>query len=154
MLKINVDNTNKNFKLKKNSIKKLIRFVLTDQKCSEGEIGIVFIDHDFMVELNNKFLQKNSTTDVLSFPLGESNSSLMGEIYVNLDKAAEQAAEYNVALVKEMYRIIIHGLLHLFDYDDQTITDKQKMTEMEDYYLDVIKRMEFNFHSVIIERYQ
>ena len=144
-LKISIDNINKKFKLKKNPIKKLIRFIFNEEKRSHGEIGLIFVDNDYMIELNKKFLQQKNTTDVLSFPLEEADSSaIIGEMYVNLDKVIEQASDYNVTYLEEMTRIIIHGLLHLLGYNDQIRTDKLKMTERENYYLNIIEREDFN----------
>lgn len=140
-LKINVDNITTEFPVNKNNIKKLIRLVLTEEKHQHGEIGVVFVDHDYIIELNKKFLRKNCTTDVLSFPLNDLDSSIItGEIYINLHRVAEQASEYNVTFVEEMNRIIIHGLLHLLDYNDQTTAEKARMIKMEDQYLKISKQ--------------
>jgi len=140
-LKISIHNINKKFKLKKNPIKKLIRLIFSEEKRLQGEIGLIFVDHDYMIKLNKKFLQQKNSTDVLSFPLEEEDSSaLIGEIYINLDKVIEQASDYNITYLEEMNRIIIHGLLHLLGYNDQTRTDKVKMTDRENYYLKIIER--------------
>ena len=139
-LKISINNINTNFKIEQVSIKKLIRLIFREEQKDEGDIGVVFVDHNYMIELNKKFLNKNETTDVLSFPLNDSNSTIVaGEIYINLDSVAEQAAEYNVTFYEEMYRITAHGMLHLMGYDDTTKIQKSHITAREDYYLNLLK---------------
>ena len=118
--------------------------ILADEKYTQGEIGIVFVDHDYIIDLNKKYLNKDDTTDVLSFPLTEPGSSdISGEIYINLDRIAEQVVEYKVSFNEELYRIIIHGLLHLVGYTDYQLAEKKKMTIKEDHYLTILKQKEF-----------
>jgi len=137
-LKINIDNINKNYKFENRQIKKLMRLVFEGEKIFDGEIGVVFVDHNYITELNMKYLNKNSTTDVIAFPLNEpNNSTISGEIYVNLDQVAQQAQDYMVTFDQEMNRIIIHGLLHLMGYKDYSTSEREKMRAKEDFYLSV-----------------
>ncbi|MBD3290687.1 rRNA maturation RNase YbeY [candidate division KSB1 bacterium] len=136
-LEINIDNINDNFKVDTDNIEHLVNYVLNKENYKFGDIGIVFVNHNYIIELNKKFLGKNETTDVLSFSLDEtSKPEISGEVYINLDIVSENAIEFNVSFVEEVNRMVIHGLLHLAGYDDQTDSDKAIMTRREDLYLE------------------
>ena len=70
-------------------------------------------------------------TDVISFPL-EEGSNLEGEVYVNLDRARQQAKEFQVTVPAEVARLVIHGTLHLVGYDDTTLRKAAVMKKRED----------------------
>jgi rRNA maturation RNase YbeY len=84
--------------------------------------------------LNRRFLRHDSSTDVLAFPLGDQDV-LEGEIYVNLDRARNQAARYRVSFAEELARLIIHGTLHLAGYDDSGTSAARRMKRIEDQYV-------------------
>lgn len=90
-----------------------------------------------MRRLNKKFLQHDYATDVISFPLNDGRE-VSGEIYVGLDQARRQATKYGVSQKKEIHRLVIHGLLHLLGYGDDTPQKKNIMTLLEDYFLEWI----------------
>jgi rRNA maturation RNase YbeY len=110
---------------------------------SEGRelpsLAIVFTHSRFIRKMNREFLKHDYATDVIAFPLGE-DSSMEGEIYINLDAAQKQAREYGVTYTHESHRLLIHGALHLLEYDDTTLRGKKKMSEREDMYLELMKR--------------
>jgi probable rRNA maturation factor len=101
----------------------------------QGELRIVFVDDPFIQQLNKQYLKHDYATDVLSFPLERENSLLEGEIYVSIDRAISQAEMYQITVQEETWRLIIHGVLHLFGYDDQTDEQRRMMRQKEDYYL-------------------
>ena len=91
-------------------------------------------------EINKSYFHKNQSTDVITFYLNNDPfpceiQSPWGEIYICVDRAIEQAVEYQVSLENEITRLIVHGLLHLMGYMDETTEDKQRMTEKENHYL-------------------
>ena len=86
--------------------------------------------------MNAAYLKRRRTTDVLSFPLSDSPDPLLeGEVYVNVDCARRQARRYGVTFRNEVARLVIHGMLHLLDYDDKRESEKRKMTRLEDAHL-------------------
>ncbi len=91
---------------------------------STGQVNIVFIDDEFMAQLNETYKGRAGTTDVLSFNLtDEVADALSGEVYVCLDRAKAQAEELGVPFEEEVVRLVTHGLLHLaghvHDTDEQ-----------------------------------
>ena len=114
------------------------------QRVAEGEgfeiraLGIVLADRDTVHRLNREFLGHDYPTDVLSFSLDEDAAAdglIDGEVYVDLDTAAERAPEFGTPFEGEASRYVVHGLLHLMGYDDATDAESAAMREREDRYL-------------------
>ena len=137
--RINIENIFVGVKVKKKPIKEFTRYLLAKEGISKAEINIVLVDDEYITRLNQKFLNKDSTTDVLSFSLAdESNDQIEGEVYTNIDQIMQQAEDYHVTFNEELNRIIIHGVLHLIGFDDLTDEQKKIMTEKEDQYLTIL----------------
>lgn len=106
-----------------------------------GEIGaqgegatVAFVSDRAMRQLNRRFRGRDSSTDVLSFPAGQSefekaDGTTLGDVVVSLERAAEQATEHGLEFDEEVAQLILHGLLHLCGYDHET--DKGEMNRLE-----------------------
>ena len=137
--RINIENIFAGVKVKKKPIKEFTRYLLAKEGISKAEINIVLVDDEYITRLNHKFLNKDSTTDVLSFSLAdESNDQIEGEVYTNINQIMRQAEDYHITFNEELNRIIIHGVLHLIGFDDLTDEQKKIMTEKEDQYLTIL----------------
>jgi len=104
------------------------------------DVTVVLTDHATVRELNVAYLDHDYDTDVLSFWLGDGdaddpNVPLEGEVYVDLDTAAERCAEFGTDYEAEAIRYALHGVLHLCGYDDATPDEKAAMHRLEDRYL-------------------
>jgi len=86
--------------------------------------------------LNREHLGHDYPTDVLAFPFTEEDGLVDGEIYVDLDTAAERCAEFDATPEAEARRYALHGLLHLIGYRDKTEAGQKNMRALEDRYLD------------------
>jgi len=91
----------------------------------------IFVDNPKIRQMNYKYLQKDSATDVLTFanealslPGGRTN---LGDVFISLDKVIEQADEYGHSQVREIAFLAVHGFLHLLGYDHMT---KEAQTQM------------------------
>ena len=123
---------------------KLIGEAVTRAVEGEGfviqELSIVLADHPAVHELNHEWLGHDYETDVVSFPLNEealADRRIDGEIYVDLDTAAERAPDFGASFEGEALRYVLHGLLHLMGHDDTTEEQRAAMRALEDRYLDV-----------------
>jgi rRNA maturation RNase YbeY len=114
------------------------------QRAIDGEgftlrsLGVVLADRATVHRLNREFLDHDYPTDVLSFALDDGATSegiVDGEVYVDLDTAAERAPEFGTTFEGEARRYVVHGLLHLMGYDDATDAQRAAMREREDHYL-------------------
>ena len=97
------------------------------------------MDNEAIRELNREYRDKDSATDVLSFPMYEADEPiddeeeiLFGDIVISLERAQEQAAEYGHSLKREVMYLLVHGLLHLAGYDHMGEEDKKQMREKEE----------------------
>ncbi len=139
MISIRVFNSSRLRAIAPDETIRLARRVLTSERRKKAAVNIIYIDDRAMVRLNSAYLRHRRTTDVLSFPLSEdARRMLEGEVYVNLDQARRQAKEHRVTFKNEAARLVIHGVLHLLEYDDLSAEDKREMTRLEDRYLETI----------------
>jgi probable rRNA maturation factor len=102
-------------------------------------LAVITTHNRFIRKINKEFLAHDYATDVVAFPLG-SDGGVEAEIYINLDAARNQAKKYHVTYTQEVWRLLIHGALHILGYDDNTRKNKMSMNAREDYYLALISR--------------
>jgi probable rRNA maturation factor len=99
-----------------------------------GEVSLVLTDDTTIRRLNQRYRGIDRPTDVLSFDLSDDDGRT-GEIYVALPTAERQANMRGIPVVEEIYRLSIHGLLHLTGYDDQTEEENVEMVRETERYL-------------------
>ncbi len=98
------------------------------KKC--GEIAYIFCDDEKILEVNRTYLQHDYYTDVITFDYSEGNV-ISGDIFISLDTVKSNAAQYGQAYETEIYRIIIHGILHLCGINDKAPGEREHMTVCE-----------------------
>jgi probable rRNA maturation factor len=101
----------------------------------DSAISLTLIGDRAMRELNREYREKDAPTDVLSFPLEQAPAAeaerLLGDVVISVDTAARQAAEYDATLQRELYRLLIHGLLHLLGHDHVLAAERRVMEREE-----------------------
>lgn len=113
-----------------------VESVLQDENCPEAEVDVILVDDEFLRELKFEYFNQDVYTDVISFRLNsDAEDRAEGEIYISLDRAAEQALEYDVTADIEILRLAIHGTLHLLGYEDDTDEKKAHMAAIENRHL-------------------
>ena len=106
-------------------------------------VSVSFVDNTFIHQLNRDYRKIDRPTDVISFAFldGESDREAqlngggivcLGDIYISIDKAKEQAEEYGHSLNRELSFLFVHGLLHLLGYDHMTLEDEKVMFALQD----------------------
>lgn len=112
--------------------------------------NIVIADDDYLWELNRQFRGIDRATDVLSFPandlqgpigealeeglepeLGEEGELFLGDIFISIEHAADQAREYGNTLTQELCFLAVHGMLHLMGYDHMQEQEEQVMRQKQ-----------------------
>ncbi len=98
---------------------------------SIGEINYIFCDDEYLHKLNVEYLQHDTLTDVISFDntLGK---LISGDIYISVERVADNAKDFEVSFLDELHRVMIHGVLHYMGYKDKTEEEKIKMRKAED----------------------
>lgn len=106
-------------------------------------ITVVFLDDAAIRRLNKRFKRHDRPTDVLAFPLGKAGGrGVLAEIYISIDRAIDQAGSFGAGRGEELARYVVHGLLHLYGYDDLTRRERARMSAEEDRILQWIARKE------------
>jgi probable rRNA maturation factor len=91
--------------------------ILRHEWSGGGELSITFDGDKCLRNLNREFLGKDEPTDVIAFNLSPNEDYLVGDIYISVERAAEQAKDNKVELEQELLRLELHGILHLVGYD-------------------------------------
>lgn len=108
----------------------LIRSIF-DKVEGETEFNVIFVTNSQIQEINKTYRQVDSVTDVISFPDDE-DPTYIGDIFISLERALEQAAEYGHSYDREVGFLSVHGYLHLMGYDHHTKEDEKMMTEKQE----------------------
>ena len=96
-----------------------------------GDIHIALMDDDALLELNQKHLDHNDYTDVITFDYS-TPKAVNCDIAVSTDRVSENATQEGVTVENELARVLIHGILHCVGYSDKTHIDKQIMRKKEE----------------------
>ena len=118
-------------------INNILKLVFKTLNIMNGDVTIIFGPDELLSQLKKLFFNKDQLTDVIAFRLNDyEENSVEGEIYISLPRAKENAKTFCEQYEKEVARLIIHGSLHLLGYSDQTKSNRAKMTQMENEFLD------------------
>ena len=85
-----------------------------------------------MLDINNKYLDHDYYTDIITFDNSDRELEIEGDIFISIDRVRENAKSNNIQITDELNRVIIHGLLHLMGYNDKSADEKKVMSEKED----------------------
>ncbi|MCF0176907.1 MAG: rRNA maturation RNase YbeY [Bacteroidales bacterium] len=99
-----------------------------------GNISIIFCSDNYILDINQKFLQHDYFTDIITFNYNEADK-LHGDLFISIDSVRENAIEYGSEFTEELDRVMVHGVLHLIGYDDHTSKDQAEMRRKENYYI-------------------
>ncbi len=113
-------NYNTHFMLdQEKKIKQWIQYVIHKEGHNVGEINYVFCDDAYLNNINVKYLQHDTFTDIISFDYTV-GKIINGDIFISVERVKENALKYNVTFVNEILRVMIHGVLHYLGYKDKT----------------------------------
>ncbi|MBR5212287.1 MAG: rRNA maturation RNase YbeY [Bacteroidales bacterium] len=113
---------------------KWLRLVAESEIRKIGDISIIFCSDNYILDVNQKYLQHDYFTDIITFDYCEGDR-LSGDLFISVDSVRENAVEYGTEFSEELYRVIVHGVLHLIGYDDHNDEDIAMMRKKENYYL-------------------
>ncbi len=136
VIRLSVSNISKCWFLNKKKLKSIVRSVLKSVGINEANISLVFCSDREIRRLNFLYRGKDRPTDVLSFSMREGkrlkgDSSILGDVVISVDRARKQAKRFSSTFKREIYLYIIHGILHLLGYDDQSISSRKRMRRKE-----------------------
>ena len=126
MNEINIFNECKDIDFHKDHIIQLINLSLKATKYNQVKINLIFCNNDKLNSFKRKYFDDDVLTDIVTFPIKNDND-LEAEIYISFEMAKLNADEFNVSLNNELSRLIIHGVLHLIGFNDNTKDAKKIM---------------------------
>ena len=108
--------------------------VILSENCREGDINYLFCDDKYLHDINVKYLNHDTLTDIISFDYSV-GKELHGDICISIERVIENAKEFKVSFEDELKRVMIHGVLHYCGYKDKTEEEKSVMRSKEDHYI-------------------
>jgi rRNA maturation RNase YbeY len=116
---------------KKSWIKDLVK----EQGFKLGELSYIFLNDEGLHKFNLEYLKHDTYTDIITFDNSEDEDVIEGDIFISVERIAENAKKFKVDFEIELTRVMAHGVLHLCGYLDKKPDDVKLMREMEDNYV-------------------
>lgn len=128
---ITFDSDNIDFpNIKKRETSAWIKKIANSYNKKIGDVGYLFCNDEKILEINRQYLDHDFYTDIISFDYSEGDI-ISGDIFISLDTVRTNSQKYNTDYQEELYRVIIHGVLHLCGLDDKLEEDAIRMRESE-----------------------
>ena len=114
-------------------VEMVLKKAIEIEKLGVVNFNVIIVDNEFIHKMNREYRGIDRPTDVISFALEDEHDidyddfRLLGDIYISIDKAKEQAKEYGHSLRREICFLSVHGLLHLLGYDHMEKEDEKVM---------------------------
>lgn len=108
----------------------IARIIASEGK-SEGEISYIFCDDEYLLKINQEYLEHDYYTDIISFDYSIGNQ-LNGDVFISIERVKDNAHEFSVPFKDELHRVMAHGILHYCGYKDKTDEEAEVMRAKED----------------------
>ncbi len=105
--------------------------VISSEIKGEGDINYIFCDDNYLVEINQQYLNHDTLTDIISFDYSIGNE-LHGDIFISVERVRENAVDFSVPFENELKRVMAHGVLHYCGYKDKTEVEEIVMRQKEE----------------------
>lgn len=130
-------------KIQKNQLKQNVKVLINNELTNLGNISIIFCSDAYLLQMNKEYMNHDYYTDIITFNYNE-GSVISGDLFISIDRLKENAETFSTKFVKELYRVVFHGVLHLIGYNDKTSEEIKVMREKENYYLNEVDFSVFN----------
>ena len=117
---------------------KWLENIITSENKKLGEINYIFCDDDYLLKVNQDYLQHDYYTDIITFDYVK-GKTISGDIFVSLPRISDNASSLSKNFEEEFRRVLAHGILHLCGYKDKTEEEQKEMRNKEDFYLNLFK---------------
>ena len=148
-MSILIENRQKKISLDLPRIRRVMKKILNYVDRKGYEISLLFVDNEEIKDINTRYLKRNYPTNVLSFSLtdgqyGNINPYILGDIVISVERALEDAGEADIELNDEIDFLMIHGVLHLLDYNHEDCSEAEilKMNKKEKELFYALKKYE------------
>ncbi len=117
------------------SLRKWVKSCIKAEGFRLKELNFIFCSDNYLLEINQEYLKHDTFTDIITFDNSEQDQSIVGDIFISVERVKENAISFKVSEQDELHRVMIHGTLHLLGYPDKGTKAKKLMTSKENYYL-------------------
>ncbi len=100
-----------------------------------AQLTFIFCSDDYLHRLNVEYLNHDTLTDIITFDNADDADVLEGDIFISVERVADNAKDLNISFRDELHRVMIHGVLHLLGYHDKDLLSQTAMRRKEDYCL-------------------
>lgn len=114
-----------------------IKEIIKRENKLTGNISFIFCNDEYLYDLNKRYLNHNTLTDIITFDYTTDNI-ISGDVYISLERVNENAVSFANDRNRELYRVMAHGILHLAGFSDHSESEKLAMTAKEDECLSVL----------------
>ncbi|MFD2573677.1 rRNA maturation RNase YbeY [Spirosoma soli] len=101
-----------------------------------GDLNYIFCSDQYVLQVNRDYLQHDYYTDIITFDQSEDEGKIEGDIFISVERVADNARQMGASAEQEMRRVLAHGLLHLCGYGDKTDEEVTQMRAKEDKWLE------------------
>jgi probable rRNA maturation factor len=122
------------------ALKAFIRTLFKKEKRVLESLTYVFCSDEYLLNINRQHLNHDYYTDIITFELNGKGQSVIGEIYISIDRVKDNAGQFKTTFKEELRRVIFHGALHLCGYKDKTAKEEKLMRDKEGIYLALYKK--------------
>ena len=126
---------------KKRNLRRWLGQVASEHDGEIDSVNFILCSDDRLLEINRQYLDHDYYTDVISFPYHEPDEPIAGDIYISIDRVKEHAHDLSISTLDELHRVMVHGLLHLLGFGDDSPSRQEEMTRWEDYHLAQLSKM-------------
>lgn len=121
------------------TVEKVLYSAIEKEKLEKVSFNLIIVDNDYIHDLNKNYRNIDRETDVITFALEDEDTIVMpneervlGDIYISIDRAKEQANEFGHSLLRELSFLAVHGFYHLLGYDHMTPEDEKVMFKKQE----------------------
>jgi len=136
-MQISISNNKKRY-IVKSELEPALKGIEIDYNLKIKKLGIIILSDEELREINIKHLKSDYYTDIITFDYTENKSEIEGEVLISIDRIEENAKKYKISVKEEMYRVVIHGILHLAGENDERKVEQKHMQEKENQYLKLL----------------
>jgi probable rRNA maturation factor len=122
----------------KKDLKTMLLEIFNNENKTVGVVDYIFCSDEYLLEINQRCLNHDFYTDIITFPLSDIDKPVDAEIYISTDRVRENAIINTTTFKLELARVVAHGSLHLCGYKDKTRCEIEEMRAKESFYIKTI----------------
>lgn len=111
--------------------------VIDHFKFNIGEVAIIFTSDNYLLNINIDYLKHDYLTDIITFNYSSKNK-ISGDLFISVDRVFENSKDFSASFIFELHRVMVHGVLHLLGFNDQSDKEVKEMRFQEEKWLKAI----------------